>query len=418
MLLPPFRAENRRTWDDAAAAPGATQGSHCRQRARPGAGIDALDICLVADSLDIGGAERHVVDLATALRRRGHAVTIACSTDGPLTDTAAAGDVSVLPLLHHRVKRCVSSRYAWRLGSLLRAHTFDVVHAHMYASQVAAAVAVLNTGVPLVMTEHSECCWQLKRHRRIAHWARSRAQHIIAVSDAIFTGLLEPLGAQKITLIPNAVPPLTDLQFRRRADVRQGGARPAYVGVVARLCPEKGVDIFLQAVARIAPSVPDTRFVIVGDGPLMRPLQARAESLGVVSRVRFLGARTDARAIMATLDLLVVPSLTEGSPLVVLEALSAGLPILASRVGHIPAQLARHDSAILVPPGNPKALADALRSLLGDSGRFAALRSAAAHGTGQDSHDSMVERVEQIYRAARGRSGGALPATRHPIAPT
>lgn len=376
----------------------------------PARGITRImNICLVVDSLDIGGGERHVVDLARALEGRGHAVTIACSISGALAEHLAGSCVAVVPLLGHLVKRSCSGRYAWRLRQLIAGERFDLVHGHIYASQVAATVATLGSGLPLVLTEHTEGRWQGWRQRGATRWCLGRANHVIAVSRMIHTRLAEEfrLPMERVTLIPNAVP--------RRAPGESGGAPQLArftsgalrVGVIGRLSPEKGHAVFLDAVSRIAPHLPDVCFVIVGGGILMPALRAQAERLGLQRHVHFLGEHTNARSIMAGLDLLVVPSLSEGTPLVVLEALACGVPVVASNVGGIPEQITHNREGLLVPPGDPDALARALLGLLCEPSHLTGLGRAIGRRGAEDGHAAMVGRVEAVYRSVLAAQSGS-----------
>jgi glycosyltransferase involved in cell wall biosynthesis len=205
-----------------------------------------------------------------------------------------------------------------------------------------------------------------------------------------------------ITIIPNAMTstsePLADASLP--TELRE---RPL-VGVVARLQPEKGVENFLRAAARVAAKFPEAHFVVAGDGPLRQELVALSEDLGLRERVRFLGFRSDASELMKSLDVLVVPSLTEGSPLATLEAMAAGVPVVASAVGGIPDQI-RHDrEGLLVPPGDAAAISDALLTLLRDPARASRLGEAARRRVASRfSHDTMVRRIEDVYRDVLGR---------------
>jgi glycosyltransferase involved in cell wall biosynthesis len=363
-------------------------------------------VLLVIDSLEVGGAERLVVDLALALRRKGHGVTIACSVAGDLSSVLEREGVPVQPLLGQLVKRRLSAAYAWRLRRLIRRERFDVVHAHVFASAAAAATATLGTGVPLVITEHTEASWQGPSARWISRFIYSRAERIIAVSTPIRRRLIERDGVPTsiITVVPNAVPPAPedDHQSLRPAELP---GRPV-VGVIARLQPEKGVATFLEAASRVAPLLPETSFVIAGDGPLRRELEGLAEDLGLDGRVCFLGFRPDSPALMRSLEVLVVPSLTEGSPLVTLEALAAGVPVIASAVGGIPDQI-RHDrEGVLVSPGDAAALGEALLDLLRDSNRARNLGEAGRRRAAVEfDHGNMVARIEEVYRSVLRRPG-------------
>jgi len=372
-------------------------------------------LLLVVDSLETGGAERQVVDLAVALRRKGYEVAVACSVAGELSDVLGDAGIPVHLLLRRLVKRRLSAAYAWRLRRLLRRERFDLVHAHIYASTAAAAIATLGTGALLVITEHTEASWQGWRARWISRWVYRQAKHIIAVSTPIERRLIERdgLSPDRITVIPNAVVPASEV----RSDAHPAlpaGLRPL-VGVVARLQREKGVANFLEAAARVAPLLPEAHFVIAGDGPLRQELEILAENLGLKSRIRFLGFRSDASALIESMDVLVVPSLTEGSPLVTLEAMAAGVPVVASAVGGIPDQVRHGEEGLLVPPGDTEALGEALLDLLRDPGRARRLGEAGRRrATSEFGHATMVGRIEDVYRAVLGRPAARSIAPEEP----
>lgn len=368
-------------------------------------------LLLVVDSLDLGGAERHVAGLAAALRRRGYDVVVACSTRGALAPSLEREGLPVLSMTRRLAKRRFSPAFARGLRRLLSGgERFDLVHAHVYAAAAASAAAGLGLGVPLVVTEHTEASWQGWRARAVTRWYCRRARHVIAVSTPIRRRLIGRDGVppEKVSVIPAALP-----------EVEPPGADPTeavpgrngrLAGVVARLQPEKGVATFLEAVARIAPRVPGVRFLVVGDGPLREELVGMAGRLGLRGRVRFLGFRPDAREIIRHLDVLVVPSLTEGSPLVVLEAMASGVPVVASAVGGIPDQIRHGREGLLVPTGDPAALGEAMLSLLSDPGYARRMGAAGRRRAVSDfGHDRMVSRIESVYRAVlAGRSGATL----------
>lgn len=292
------------------------------------------------------------------------------------------------------------------------------MHAHVYASAAAAATATVGTRVPLVVTEHTEALWQGRRARWVSRWVYRRARHVVAVSGVIRRRLIErdavPPG--RITVVPNAVTPVSD-EHRPAAlpalpaDCRRG----ALVGVVARLQPEKGVATFLKAAARVASLSGEARFLVVGDGPLRRELGRLAERLGLEGRVHFLGFRSDARELIERLDVLVVPSFTEGAPLVVLEAMAAGVPVVASAVGGIPDQVRHDGEGLLVPPGDPVALGDALLCLLRDPARIRRLGEAGRRRAASEfGHEAVVRQIEAVYDAALGRPARPPIASEEP----
>jgi glycosyltransferase involved in cell wall biosynthesis len=363
-----------------------------------------IRLLLVVDSLEVGGAERQVVDLAGALRRKGYGITVACSVAGDLSGALEEAGVPVRPLLKRLAKRRLSLAYAWRLRRLLKGEQFDLVHAHIYASIAAAAIATLETDVPLVITEHTEASWQDWRARWVSRWVYRRAARIIAVSTPIRRRLIErdDVHPDLITIVPNAVASASEphADAPLPTELRE---RPL-VGVVARLQPEKGVASFLKAAARVAPQFPEAHFVVAGDGPFQQELVALTEDLDLGSRVHFLGFRSDASALMRSLDVLVAPSLTEGSPLVTLEAMAAGVPVVASAVGGIPDQIRHDKEGLLVPPGDTDALGNALLALLRDPPRARRLGEAGRRRVASRfSHATMVRQIEDVYRDVLGR---------------
>jgi glycosyltransferase involved in cell wall biosynthesis len=254
-----------------------------------------------------------------------------------------------------------------------------------------------------VITEHTEASWQTWRARWVSRWVYRRVERIIAVSTPIRRRLVERDGVHPdlITIVPNAV---VSAPEPRPEDPPAGLSGNPLVGVVARLQPEKGVANFLKAAARVARHFPEAHFVIAGDGPLRQELVALAEDLGLRDRVRFLGFRSDASELMGSLDVLVVPSLTEGSPLVTLEAMAAGVPVVASAVGGIPDQIRDGKEGLLVAPGDTGAMAEAIAALLRDPARARTLAEAGRRrATSEFGHAVMVRRIEDVYREVLGR---------------
>ena len=381
-----------------------------RAAERIGAGGERrLRLLLVVDSLQCGGAERHVVDLALELHRRGHEVTVACSTAGVLARSLAEGGVQARPLVGRLVKRRLSVVFAAKLRTLLKLGAFDLVHAHVYASAAASALATSATSIPLVITEHTEGPWRTGRARVVSRWTYDRAAHLIVVSRAIRRLLVEGYSVppSRISFILPAVtrhPP-------RRAPwppLPRRWTEGQLVGRVGRLQPEKGMELFLRATAHVAPLFPNAHFLVIGDGPLRRPLELLSQRLGLGDCVHFLGFRPDARDLMALLDVLVVSSLTDGSPLVVPEAMAAGVAVVAGAVGGIPDQIHHERDGLLVPPGDSDALANTLAGLLQDPRRARRIGEAGRGTAASSSHQGMVDEIEAVYVDAVGRRRAAL----------
>ena len=267
------------------------------------------------------------------------------------------------------------------------------MHAHLFASAAAAVQAVRDLPVPLVVTEHIEAPWRDRRDRAVSGVVYRQADHVVAVSTAIRDLLVADHGVapERVeVLLPTTAAP-----------VPSGGPLPVtggpVVGVVGRLVPEQGVDVFLRAAALVSAVVPQAEFVVVGDGPLRPDLEHRVATLGLAGRVTFTGYRSEVSGVLPGLDVLAVPSRSDGSPLVVCEAMAAGVPVVASRVGGLPDLVEDGGSGLLVRPGEAEDLARALVALLLDP---EAARRLGARGrvlATSRSHERLVDRMTQLY---------------------
>ena len=334
-----------------------------------------------------GGTARHVRMLAAGCAARGVAAEVfgPAQTDRDFAFSAlAGGQVSFTPVeIADRPRVARDLRAIGRLRRLLAAWRPDVVHAHGLRAGALAAIAlafvrptVYHPRPALVVTVHN-------------------APAAGGVTGAIYR-VLELIVARSADLVLGVAP---DLEERMRAagarrvgralvpaagvsaETREalplpGNPDPARPVVLAagRLAAQKGFGTLLEAAARWRDLRPEPLLVIAGEGPLEAALKSQAASLGLDAR--FPGHRDDIPALLAAAAVFVLPSTWEGQPLILQEALRAGVPIVATRVGGTPV-LTGEDAALLVPAGDPRRLADAVRSVLTDPALAARLRKAA-----------------------------------------
>lgn len=229
----------------------------------------------------------------------------------------------------------------------------------------------------------------------------------MAVSAGIGTDLISDFGtpAAKVTVIPNGIiipSQLTPPDPALRASWQASGNRRVILSL-ATLDARKGLDCLLAAACK----VPDAVFVLAGDGPMRQGLVQQAAESGIADRVIFLGHRTDVPRLLASCDLFVLPSLQEGLPLSVLEAMAAAVPVIASRIPGTEDIVEHGISGILVPPSEPEALAVAITEALADEGRRAQLGTAGYQRVRANfSADSMVLKVSDVYRQVLTSSHG------------
>jgi glycosyltransferase involved in cell wall biosynthesis len=352
----------------------------------------------------VGGAEQVMLHIWTALdRSRWRPILFHYAEPGLATFLRAAKslDVESREVPRIRVLRSMFTGLP-RLISELQAQPTVIFHAHLnYPSscQGGLAAAALARVPAIVATVHlfpeislSPVTYAIQRV--LAH----AVDCYIGVSHDVVGRLGQTFGipARKLRMVHNGVPlhrfdvPVnTALRATLAADVAQ-----PIILTIGRLVQQKGHCYLLQAATR----VPNAVFVLVGDGPEQRTLEAQASTLGVRNRVVFLGYREDVPDLLACADLLVLPSLFEGLPLSVLEAMAAGRPVIASDVGGTNEAIAQDQTGLLVPPANPWALAGAIRRVLFDrqlANRLAACGKARAHE--EFSAATMVQSVTQIY---------------------
>ena len=359
-----------------------------------------------------GGTGAHVAMLAEGCAHGGEAVTVFA----PAATWAAVGSAPAMdtpPVAFRQLEIAARPRPArdlaavLRLRRLLRSSAPDVVHAHGLRAGALAALAVPRHTV-LVVTVHNAppagggagLVYSL-----LERIAARRADAVTWVSADLAARMLRRGardGGRALVPAPPAGEPSAADVAKARADLG-GNGRPVVLAA-GRLAAQKGFGVLLAAAADWQDRDPPPVLAIAGEGPLAGALADQASAARLT--VRFLGQRTDVPALLAAADVVVVPSLWEGQPLIVQEAMRAGRPLVAARVGGIP-ELTGEDGAMLVPPADAGALAAAVLSVLADPRRAAELGSAARRrAAGLPSVPSAVDAVLGLYQRLLTRQAG------------
>lgn len=315
---------------------------------------------------ETGGAQSYVAALLPALVH-GFDVVVAAHGAGPLREAAERSGVRFLPL--RQLQRPLSP---WRdpaavieLTRLLRRERPDIVHASSSKAGVLGRLAATLAGVPIrIFTAHG---WAFAAHTGAAsllyRWADRAVRPLTTVTVCVAeqqraAGLAaRTCDVGRTVVIPNGV----DVEGAPRAEL--DGRRPLLVSV-GRLKPPKDALTLVRALARLPAGSYDA--LIVGDGPDRRLVEEEIRALGLEGQVRIAGDRRDVPSLLAGADVFVLSSASEGLPVSVLEAMAAGLPVVASRVGGVPELVVEGETGFLVDPGEPGELADALRHLVSD----------------------------------------------------
>lgn len=321
---------------------------------------------------------------------------------GWLADEARARNYPtyVLPL-----ERTVDVPWTRRALSLLKNERVDLIHAHEFAMNTYGALLSALTDIPCVTTIHGKNYSSDRWHRRAAYRLVARRTRMIAVSDDIKNFLATAVGVsvRRITTIPNGIHidryAATDAaKARFRTELGLSPRQPV-VGAIGRLEPVKGHTHLLAAAQLVCTRYPDAVFVLAGQGPLRDSLEQQADALGIGRNVRFLGYRDDVATVLAGLDIFVLPSLSEGLPLSLLEAMAAGKPVVASNVGGIPEVIRDGDNGFLAQPATPVDFADCILTLLADPSRARLLAGNARElVSARFGMAAMVGAYENLYR--------------------
>lgn len=366
-------------------------------------------VCQVLHGLGVGGAEVLATRMARRLWRR-YRFVFACLDDlgtlaGPLRDEG-------FPVEVVGRRSGLDGRCARRLADLFRRERVDLVHTHQYTPFFYAALArQLYRRPPILFTEHGRHFPDVTgRKRRIVNrLLLERRDRVVAVGGAVREALIrnEGIPADRIEVVHNGI----DLaRFSSAAVDRQATRLELGIGrddlvaiLVARLDPLKDHATAIRAFARVVGRRPDAHLLLVGDGPERDAIRARIAEAGLEQCVRMLGQRDDVPRLLGASDLALLTSRSEGIPLTLLEAMAAGLPIVATDVGGVGEVVEPGVTGFLVPAGDDGAIADRMLAVSqpgGDSGVSAARsRERAAERFGED---AMIHRYDAIYSEQLG----------------
>jgi glycosyltransferase involved in cell wall biosynthesis len=352
-----------------------------------------------------GGVAEHVLQLALGLAERGWEVEVAGAADAVLWPAVAGRGVPLhlLPFVHGYRKPTSDVRVLSRLVPLLRRGRYDLVHCHSSKAGASGRVAAGLSGIPVIYTPHGfafKAGHPLVRgaFRLIERALAPRARRIVCVSEderrlAAAAGLA---GDGRLRVIRNgcraceAVEPDAALEALR--------AEGPLAATVTVLRPEKGVDVFLEAVPLILERMPEARLAVVGSGSEEAALRERARSLAGEPRFRFLAFEPPAARHLRAIDVFVMASLREGLPIGVLEAMACGVPQVATAVGGTP-EAVTADTGVLVPPSDPAAVAEATVRLLRDPELRRRMAEASRRRHAQAfTVERMVGETEALYR--------------------
>ena len=388
-----------------------------------------LKILYVVTQGELGGAQRYVFDLARNLDKSAYEVTVSAGTEKPeLPMLLQQHGIKVKTVRHlrrniHPLEDLLAIRELYELLKEIRP---DIFHLNSSKAGVLGSFAAGLLGLKrVVFTAHGFAflepgSWP---RRQVYFWAEKLAtlfrKKIICVSDydrqaAIRAGLCPP---EKLVTIHNGTDPSTP---SAKADSAQGIislvpelARPPKpgegwvegltIGTIANLYATKGLKYLVETAKRVVAKFPAARFVVIGEGREREKLESQISSLKLKDQFFLVGEKKDAARYLSSFDIFVLPSLKEGFPYTILEAMRAGLPIVATAVGGIPEAISSGREGLLVRPREPQALAEAILRLLRNPELAATLGRNAREKVKQFSLQRMLQKTEEVYREVMDR---------------
>jgi glycosyltransferase involved in cell wall biosynthesis len=356
-----------------------------------------LTVAHVTGETGFSGGELQVFLLLEGLRKRGHHSVLLCPPGSRSQHEASRRGIESRAI---RAGHAWSPRSLWGIRHALRASRPDLVHLHTGRANWLGGLAAWQLGLPALTTRRMDRA--VKRDVRTRFMYGRVVRRAVAISGAVRDRLIEGgVPAAMIRTIPSAVDPGALYPQQGRAVLRsEAGLGPDahLLLAVAALVPRKGVDVLLAALARLAGEGLRPELWIAGQGPARAGLERQARELGLSERVRFLGERDDVADLLAACDVFILPSRREGLGVAALEAMAAGRPVVATRVGGLAEAVVHERTGLLVPPEDPAGLAQALARVLRDPALRARL---AAGGPARIAEgfraDDLVNAYEALY---------------------
>lgn len=374
-----------------------------------------IPILYAISRMNIGGAQRHLLEVLAHLDRKIFAPTLYCLQARPKDPFVAEALALGVEVLDGRVSRSLrgvgSFLQVLELSAELRRRGVRLVHSYLFHANLLGTLAARLARVPVALASKRSLDTYARKEERWACRVGNRlADRVTVPAEAVKQHVHQEEGCplEKIVVIPNGI----DLDrvdgwaSRDCVNSQERFSSGPLVGTVGRLSRKKGQGDFLEAAAMVLNHVPTACFLFVGDGPLRAELESRARELGVEGRARFLGSSGDAARILLQMDVFVLSSHMEGMSNALIEAMAAGLPVVATDVGGCAEVVVAGQTGILVPPRNPACLAEAIVTLLQNPERarsmgIAGRKRVETYFTTQ----TMVSRLETLYQVLLADKG-------------
>jgi glycosyltransferase involved in cell wall biosynthesis len=353
------------------------------------------------------GAERVAIELCKSLKKTYHCepiLGVIRNVYNPHEEISEEAKSNGIACTVFSCRSQLDLKLASSIREFIKKNRVDIIHCHGYKSNFYGLLASRGQ-VPSVTTNHNwlTAHWKLKTYCFLdSLWIRF-FDRIVAVSNEVKKDMLKyKIPKEKIRVIDNGI---CLERFEKLVETRKIKSqlgleeKTRVIGTIGSLGIEKGHIYLLEAARQVLDVVKDLKFLVIGDGPLRKPLEEKSEELGIKKHVIFLGQRKDIPELLMAMDIFVLPSIKEGLPIALLEAMAAKRPVIATRVGAIPKVIENKDTGILVEPKDIKGLRDAIMNLINDPERMNLLAQEGFNKVCTDfSSDEMGKHYLKLYK--------------------
>ena len=361
-----------------------------------------INVIHLVEELTIGGLEKILTSIVLNLDKKKYNVSVWCLREGGFFANKLAKEGIDFKILHISTSRNPLSIY--KLYKLLKSRKFDIIHTHAYSAGTIGRMSAFLAGVPVIISHNHSVYDYYNRRYHFVEWFLSLiTDRVVCVSDIAnrFANETQRINARKLITIHNGIDSEYTVLEKRTSGLRKELGIPvdhSVICTIAHLEEHKGVKYLLESASLLLQSRNDVSFLVVGEGRLKEKLKILCADLKIEENVVFAGERGDIPEILSLTDIFVLPSLREGLPLTILEAMACGKPVIATNVGGIPEVVKDGVSGILISPKDPEALHSAINELLGDREK---LKKMGHNGKRvySESFDSktMIGKIEDLY---------------------
>ncbi len=361
-----------------------------------------INVIHLVEELTIGGLEKILAAIVLNLDKEKYNVSVWCLREGGFFANKLVKEGIDVKILHISTSRNPLSIY--KLYKLLKSRKFDIIHTHAYSAGTIGRISAFLAGVPVIISHNHSVYDYYNKYYHFVEWLLCLiTDKIICVSDIVkkFANETQRINAKKLITIHNGIDSEYTVSEKRTSGLRKVLDIPAdhsIICTIAHMEEHKGIKYLLESASLLLQSRNDISFLLVGEGALKEELKILSTDLKIEKNVIFTGERSNIPEILSLTDIFVLPSLREGMPLTILEAMDCGKPIIATNVGGVPEIVKDGVTGILVSPKDPEALYSAMNELLDDRKRQEKMgRNGKRVCNESFSSKTMVGKIEDLY---------------------